>query len=54
MRHAGDVSDEPESPATTIDTEGDDDTHEVPAELVELHEVLDYQRQVALGPNEQA
>lgn len=53
MRHAGDVSDDPESPAT-IDTEGDDDTHEVPADLVELHEVLDYQRQVALGPNEQA
>jgi hypothetical protein len=34
------------------DTEGDDDTHDVPGELTELYEVLEYQRLVALGPNE--
>lgn len=49
----GAVSDEPVTPSTT-DTEGDEDTHDVDAELVELHEVIDYQRQVALGPNGQA
>jgi hypothetical protein len=43
----------PEDPATSADTEGDDDTHDVPAELTELYEVLEYQRLVALGPNEQ-
>lgn len=53
MRHADGVSDQPEAPSTN-DTEGDGDSHEVPAELVELHEVLDYERQVALGPNEPA
>lgn len=42
---------DPDAPAiSSADTEGDDDTHEVPADLVELHEILDYQRAVALGP----
>lgn len=45
--------DDTPAPVAPADTEGDDDgDHSVPADLVELHEVLDYQQQVALGPNE--
>lgn len=35
-----------------VDTEGDDDgDHDVPADLVEIHEAVDYLERVALGPN---
>ena len=36
---------------TTADTEGDEDTHDVPTELVEVHEALDYLNRTELGPN---
>jgi hypothetical protein len=48
------MSDDDLAEPAAADTEGDDDTHEVPADLVELHEVLEYQRLVQLGPSEHA
>lgn len=48
------MSDDTTPAEATPDTEGDGDTHEVPADLTELHEVLEYQRLVQLGPNESA
>ena len=35
-----------------VDCEGDDLDHDVPVELVELHEILEWQQAAAKGPNE--
>jgi hypothetical protein len=52
----GGVSDDADLPDTEPepDTEGPDADHAVPAELVGIYEGMEWQRLVALGPNEQA
>lgn len=43
---------QPEPPAVDVDTEGDDDSHDVPADLTVLHEIIEFDRLSKLGPNE--
>lgn len=52
----GGVSDDAEQPDTEPDTDDSAEAtaHEVPAELVGIYEGVEWQRLVALGPNEQA
>lgn len=43
---------EPDAPVPA-DVEGDDGgDHDVPTELVEIHEAIDYLKRAELGPNE--
>jgi hypothetical protein len=37
--------------AEAVDTEGDDQDHDVPADLVEIHEAVEWTAAVERGPN---
>lgn len=40
-----------DTPTADIDAEGDGQDHDVPADLVELHEILEWNEAIAKGPN---